>query len=387
MPSNLYEAMYVSSVSQRSRRCQPLAATVFTLCAVVAALIGWMAPRAAAGRSHYCFGKKATIVGTPDQDRLVGTRRSDVIAGLAGADEIRGRAGRDLLCAGPGGTGSCERCDLELVHGGRGADRISGGSGLDELRGGDGADVVLGRGAADDIYERFRRSGADHLSGGWGPDWIVAGRGDDVVLGGRGVDELLGGEGDDDFRGGRNGRAGFLRGCCRHGNGGDWVEYYGVKGKLHVDLRRGIARGEGTDSLAGIENVIGAESASELLGNQSPNILIGYFGNDLLRGRAGADCLAAWTGRDELHGGGGLDYFSSDTLDLCWVDRSRLIYPGPGGPGDTVDLPRGRVTDSNGNTFLLFGIEGAYGTSGQDKMIGDENANRSRVLRPNYPSV
>ena len=143
-----------------------------------------------------------------------------------------------------------------------------------------------------------------------------------------------------------------------------------------VDLRRGRASGDGRDTLVAIENVVGPDSDSQLNGSGGPNILLGYVGNDVLRGRRGDDCLAAWHGDDRLHGGPGFDFYTGDTLDPCRVDHSPVVYPGPGGPGDTVNLSMGRVTDDSGDTFVLFGVEGAFGSNGQDRMIGNQEANR-----------
>ena len=49
-----------------------------------------------------CLGKRATIVGTANQDEIVGTPRRDVIAALGGKDKVRALAGADLLCGGKG---------------------------------------------------------------------------------------------------------------------------------------------------------------------------------------------------------------------------------------------------------------------------------------------
>ena len=58
-----------------------------------------------------------------------------------------------------GGTGK-----KDVLHGGRGADRISGGPGADRLYGGPGNDRLIGG------------SGDDRLSGGSGKDTLRAGR-------------------------------------------------------------------------------------------------------------------------------------------------------------------------------------------------------------------
>jgi uncharacterized delta-60 repeat protein len=49
-----------------------------------------------------CLGKRATIVGTANQDEIVGTPRRDVIAALAGKDKVRALGGADLICGGKG---------------------------------------------------------------------------------------------------------------------------------------------------------------------------------------------------------------------------------------------------------------------------------------------
>jgi uncharacterized delta-60 repeat protein len=67
-----------------------------------------------------CQGRRATIVGTRQGEKLTGTPRRDVISALAGNDVVRGFGGNDLIC------------------GGRGDDSLRGGKGLDKLRGGPG---------------------------------------------------------------------------------------------------------------------------------------------------------------------------------------------------------------------------------------------------------
>ena len=63
-----------------------------------------------------CLGKRATIVGTANQDEIVGTPRRDVIAALGGKDKVRALAGADLLC------------------GGKGRDTLLGGPGKDQVQ-------------------------------------------------------------------------------------------------------------------------------------------------------------------------------------------------------------------------------------------------------------
>jgi Ca2+-binding RTX toxin-like protein len=142
-----------------------------------------------------CFGRPATIVGTPGDDRLVGQSGvSDVIYGGGGDDVIVGGdfygddetpgAAPDLLCGGPGN---------DYVEGSPGNDRLSGGSGDDVVDGANGADVERGDGGhdivgggsfeeADSANDVSRGgSGDDVLAGGWGHDRLYGQRGNDTL--------------------------------------------------------------------------------------------------------------------------------------------------------------------------------------------------------------
>jgi uncharacterized delta-60 repeat protein len=62
-----------------------------------------------------CLGKRATIVGTANQDEILGTQRRDVIAALGGRDKVRALGGADLICGGKG---------RDTLLGGPGRDRV-----------------------------------------------------------------------------------------------------------------------------------------------------------------------------------------------------------------------------------------------------------------------
>jgi uncharacterized delta-60 repeat protein len=111
-------------------------------------------------RPGSCFGKTATITGTPKGESIRGTRRRDVIAAQGGRDRIRGLGGNDVAC---GGAGS------DVIRAGAGRDRVNGGQGNDRLFGGTGKDLLLGG------------SGKDRLGGGGGPDLCRGGSGRDLA--------------------------------------------------------------------------------------------------------------------------------------------------------------------------------------------------------------
>lgn len=151
---------------------------------------------AVAGPAHaapqYCYGKRATKVGTPGPDRLFGSpTRTDVIVGLGGNDFITGGNDYpengdppDYIC---GGGGSDE------IYGGPGADHMSGGSGRDTVEGSFGSDILEGRkGAdrisdADDEYEGLK----DTLRGQKGNDVLISDSGPDTFSGGVGDDRII----------------------------------------------------------------------------------------------------------------------------------------------------------------------------------------------------
>jgi Ca2+-binding RTX toxin-like protein len=147
---------------------------------------------------------------------------------------------------------------------------IQGTGDADTLTGTAGSDVILGLG------------GNDTIDGGGGNDTICAGDGDDLLVGGEG-DDALDGEG-----------------------GLDAASFPGVAA-VTVDLLAGIASGASTDTLAGIENLIGSSGKDVLRGNDGPNRLQGGSGGDRLSGRKGSDRLAGQAGADNLQGGRGND--------------------------------------------------------------------------------
>jgi hypothetical protein len=75
--------------------------------------------QAAQASTPTCLGRKATIVGTPGNDKIIGTSGRDVIVGRGGDDLILGLGGNDVICGNGGhdvinamgGTGSAQPID------------------------------------------------------------------------------------------------------------------------------------------------------------------------------------------------------------------------------------------------------------------------------------
>ena len=133
-------------------------------------------------------------------------------------------------------------------------------------------------------------------------------------VGERGVDpgEGLGGAGNDVLDGGLG--------------VGDTASYINATAGVTVSLATGAAQntiGAGTDSLTGIESLIGsnfkddltaASSGSSLFGGGGADTLHGGIGADVLNGGGAADILIGGGGQDTLTGGSGPDHFVFNAL-------------------------------------------------------------------------
>ncbi len=142
------------------------------------------------------------------------------------------------------------------------ANFISSGSGDDELHGRSGNDVLDGGGGQDTIY------------GDEGNDTLISRDGDETLIGGAGLDTVV-------------------------------FEHWATD--LVVDLALGTAVGEGSDTLAEIENVTTGDGDDYIAGSDLANVLLTGAGDDVASGLGGNDRLEGQSGDDTLHGGDGAD--------------------------------------------------------------------------------
>jgi Ca2+-binding RTX toxin-like protein len=269
-----------------------------------------------------------TITGTGSAETLTGD--NDTVSGFS--DTMFGDAGNDL------------------INGLTGNDSITGGAGDDTMDGGVGNDVFI-MGTAD-----------------------VAGGDNDVIIGGDGIDTA-------DYSAGGQAINANLSGTTDtvNPNGGGFGN-------------------SNTDTLVGVENIIGSALADSITGDNQSNLLdgrggtdslVGLFGNDtlyggddvdtlyggadndLLDGGAGAESLFGGSGRDTLIGGTGN---AADTLSggqgLDFADYSSS------NAAVQVNLSDAAVeTGGHAQGDTLIGIEGVIGSSLNDLITGDANAN------------
>lgn len=230
------------------------------------------------------------------------TDDADVTINGSAAVTVDGLAGQDALSvAGGEGTGAPAAGTL---NGGDDDDRLAGATGGSSFDGGAGEDTIDYTGA-NGVNVDLGAGGASHTGGG--TDAITAienalgSPGNDVVTGTPQANTLSGGDGDDRI----DGRAGddVLDGAADR----DTVRFRTSDGGVEVDLRDGTATGDGDDTLAAFENVMGTKKADTIRGDGGRNKLAGGAGGDELLGQDGSDFVTGGPGNDRVNGQGGAD--------------------------------------------------------------------------------
>ena len=342
-----------------------------------------------------------SLIGSAFADKLTGDTKANLLRAGAGDDTLVGGAGADTLYGGDGidtvsyadsaaaidvgldsstthgGDAEGDRLfEIEnvvgskyndqisgnslanILDGGDGDDWLEGGAGADSLIGGDGTDtasylesraavvasladatVNTGEAKGDSYTSIENLEGSeygDKLLGDSKSNVLIGNAGDDTLSGGAGDDTLIGGVGADQLDG---------------GEGIDLVSYsdavVGVTASLETGGTRGDADG---DRYSGIENLLGSRYSDSLSGDAAANVLEGGRGNDTLSGGGGADKLLGGTGFDVL------SYVGDVT-------------------GVTVNLEAGTADGGEATGDTMEGIEGVWGGSGNDRLIGDSYAN------------
>ena len=273
---------------------------------LLATILAVALPAMAAAR---CFGRRATIVGTGEVDKINGTAAADVIVTGDGGDRVNGRGGSDLICTGSG---------RDRVRGQGGNDRVNGGTSADVLLGGNGSDLLIGG------------QGAEFIAGAAGEDTMNAGAGADFMIGATGNDRYLGGISAQDLISFENSGLGVV-----------------------VDLSVSTPQNtnDGVDVITGVEGVIGSAYNDFLRGLNVPSQT-----GDLLAGLEGTDFLHGFDGNDFIVGGLGSDR-GAPPPGALW-----------GGPGDDVvagDEPEFFIEGAGDDDLL--------GDSGDDFLDGGGN--------------
>ncbi len=215
---------------------------------------------------------------------------------------------------------------------------IVGSEANDVIHGTNGNDVIVGAGGKDTIYGN---GGNDTICGNDGADTIYGGAGHDTLLGGGGDDTVIGDAGNDVIRG---------------DGGTDRARFDSSTSGVTVDLVSGTATGQGSDTISGIENLVGSDYADVLRGDSNINEIKAGPGADVISGRGGKDVLEGQGGNDTINGGGMADkIWGGSGLDTINGGTGKDIIRG--GPDD--DILKGKS-----------GVDIIYGQAGRDKLYG-----------------
>ncbi|MRR50604.1 MAG: DUF4347 domain-containing protein, partial [Rhodocyclaceae bacterium] len=321
------------------------------------------------------------IEGSAGDDILIGSNAGVTLYGLAGNDRLTGGTGNDLLY---GGSGD------DILEGGRGDDTLNGGEGADRLYGNlqsslenestavGGVDTAsyasddASEGVVVDLGTKIGSKGEAEGDVLANIANLTGSKYDDELIGDGHANQLDGGAGDDilEGRGGND----ILIG----GDGGDFASYARAGKGVTVDLRitgsQLIDSDEGSDTLAGVENLVGSTRGDTLIGDEFDNILLGGEGDDRLVGNEGADILIGEEGRDRLEGGDGDDLLDGgdkgDTLvggggldTASYADARNAV---------TVNLKTGVNTGDEAEGDILQEIENLVGSGFGDTLTGDD---------------
>jgi hypothetical protein len=205
----------------------------------------------------------------------------------------------------------------EVLASGEGADTINGGTGggdtIDYSNSDAGVNVNIGTNAVSggfatgDVISNFENILGSDLG-----DTLTGSSGDNLIMGGAGADSIVGGAGI------------------------DTSSYKDHSTNLSIDLDNSgnatVVTGSGTDTLAGIENLIGGSGNDTLTGNNLANLLDGGEGNDRLDGQEEANTLTGGAGDDVfvISSIDATDIITDYSLDDDSIDLTALFTVGAG---------------------------------------------------------
>jgi len=323
-------------------------------------------------------------------ENLAGSACDDVLTGDSGNNVIEGGAGNDTLT---GGSGTDSVSYLNAAAGvtislAIATAQATGGAGTDTLA---TFETVIGS-SYDDVLSGA--AGTNILTGGSGNDLLAGGAGNDTIDGGAGSDtasyadaasfvqvnlatsgaQSTGGSGSETLIGIENligsayndvltGSTGDNR--LDGGSGSDTASYAAAASAVTVNLSVTTAQNTGSmgsDTLVSIENLTGSAYDDSITGDAQANTLSGGAGNDTIEGGAGNDIIDGAGGNDTLGGGDGDDLLTGYSGNDAFV----------GGNGiDTVSY----ATTSGGITLnlALTGAQTVGGGMGTDTVASVEN--------------
>lgn len=263
------------------------------------------------------------LTGSNFNDILEGNGINNIINGAAGDDIIKGMLGVSHTYIGGSGTDTLSYASSDTyapvsINLSLAASQSSGSgttltlSGIENLVGSAYNDTLIGDANANIIEGR---GGNDNLNGGLGIDTVsyasaatgvtvnlaitssqnTVGAGTDTISG---FESLIGSAFNDILTGDANANTiegGLGNDTLNGGLGVDTASYVSAGAAVTVSLATTAAQntlGAGTDTLSGIENLIGSAFNDTLTGDDNANTLEGGLGNDALTGGLGIDAVS-----------------------------------------------------------------------------------------------
>jgi len=280
-------------------------------------------------------------------ENITGTSMADTVLGSSGDNRLDGNAGNDNLLGDYGN---------DVLIGGAGNDTLDGGAGIDTadystsssaafVNLGSSAQTLGGSSVAA-LTAIDGMSGIDSLVsiekvfGTSLNDWIYGGTASETLIGGLGNDRLSGGAGNDTLDGGA---------------GIDTADYSLSTAAVMVNFSTGTATDGlgGTDTLIGIEGVIGTALADTFTGGSADETFLGGAGNDIINGGSGVDIILFTTSTGSVLANLSI---TSQTLN-------------------GIAVAAGTVRDGLSGTDTVSNIENITGSSQADWIVGSDAVN------------
>ena len=287
------------------------------------------------------------LTGDAGDNALIGNGGNDVLSAGDGADALSGGAGDDTLR--PGTVGGAGDDDTDTVDGGEGGESAlpAGGDLLtfDDRSAPITADLAAGTADGDNVAD------IERVTGGAGDDTLGGDDQANVLAGGAGLHDTL--------------------------TAASVASAPGVT----VDLTAGTAtRGGVTDSISGIEDIVGSAFGDLLQGSAGPNSIDGREGIDTLYGRGGDDDLrSADTLAELVDCGPGQDSATSDHVDdLVDCEDEDL------GPAITLSVADVDVDESAGVATVTVTASGA---NARDMKVRARTADDTAVAPADYTAT
>ncbi|WP_434605066.1 retention module-containing protein [Pseudomonas sp. R1-7] len=219
------------------------------------------------------------------------------------------------------------------------------------------------------------------LTGTAGDDVLLAGNGDNVLNAGDGDDILATGTGNNTLHGEAGNDllySGTGNDLLDGGTGNDTASYAHATAGVTVNLGLLAAQntlGAGTDTLAGIENLVGSNFNDTLTGDSAGNRIDGGLGHDVLNGGGGDDILIGGLGNNTFTGGSGADTFqwqagnsghdviTDFTPGLDKLDLSQLLLGENGSAASLDDYLHFTVTGAGASVITSIDVSSTAGAT------------------------